>query len=158
MVEGVLTELRQAVGSAHVAAGDEIEPRYLQDCQVPMAHGRPLALARAGSTHEVSAVLRVCHAHRLPVVTQGGLTGLAGGATPVDGCVVLSLERLAGVEEIDAAAADRKYQLHFEVRCCVVCLPRKSWVIGSVHSRPFMARNSRPWRCSSSCLEPVSPC
>ncbi len=104
-MESALTELRQAVGSEHVTAGAEIDPRYLQDCQVPMKQGRPFVLARVGSTQEVSAVLRVCHAHRLPVVTQGGLTGLAGGATPIDGCVVLSLERVVGVEEIDAAAA-----------------------------------------------------
>jgi FAD/FMN-containing dehydrogenase len=104
-METALTALRQAVGLEHVTAGGEIEPRYLQDCLVPMERGRPLALVRAGSTQEVSEVLRVCHALRLPVVPQGGLTGLAGGATPTEGCVVLSLERLAGVEEIDAAAA-----------------------------------------------------
>jgi FAD/FMN-containing dehydrogenase len=104
-METALTELRQVVGSEYVAAGGEIDPRYLQDCVVPMEQGRPLALVRTGSTQEVSEALRVCHVHRLPVVPQGGLTGLAGGATPSDGCVLLSLERMAGVEEIDVAAA-----------------------------------------------------
>ena len=39
------------------------------------------------------------------IVPQGGLTGLAGGATPRAGDIVLSLERIAGIEEIDTAAA-----------------------------------------------------
>src|SRR5690606_3253371 len=71
----------------------------------PMAGGAPLALVRPGSTADVSAVLRICHDARVPVVPQGGLTGLAGGATPVDGAVVLSLDRMSGVEELDEVAA-----------------------------------------------------
>jgi D-lactate dehydrogenase (cytochrome) len=66
---------------------------------------RPLAVVFPRTTADVSAVLRVCHAHGVSVVPQGGLTGLAGGATPVDGCVVLSLARMRAIEEVDAAAA-----------------------------------------------------
>ena len=39
------------------------------------------------------------------VVTQGGLTGLAGGAHPQAGEIALSLERMSGIEEIDPASA-----------------------------------------------------
>jgi FAD/FMN-containing dehydrogenase len=53
----------------------------------------------------VSAALRICNEARQPVVPQGGMTGLAGGATPRAGDIALSLERMAGVEEIDKAAA-----------------------------------------------------
>ena len=66
---------------------------------------RPLAVLRPRSVAEVSAALRACHAAGLAVVPQGGLTGLAGGATPQAGQVVLSLERLKGVEEIDRDSA-----------------------------------------------------
>src|SRR6185312_5420872 len=58
------------------------------------------------STEEVLAVLRLCHALGQPVVPQGGLTGLAGGAVPkVEGMVALSLERMRAIEEIDLNAA-----------------------------------------------------
>jgi FAD/FMN-containing dehydrogenase len=66
---------------------------------------RPLAVLRPPSVAEVSAALRSCHGAGIAVVPQGGLTGLAGGATPNAGQVVLSLERLKGIEEIDADSA-----------------------------------------------------
>jgi FAD/FMN-containing dehydrogenase len=97
--------IRDAVGAAQVIDGPAIEARYLRDWVVPMAGGHPLALVRPRTTADVAAVLRICHDARIPVVPQGGLTGLAGGATPVDQCVVLSLERMSGVEELDEAAA-----------------------------------------------------
>jgi FAD/FMN-containing dehydrogenase len=57
---------------------------------------------RPRSTQEVSSALALCNRLRVPLVPQGGLTGLAGGAHPVADCVVMSLERMSGVEEIDA--------------------------------------------------------
>ena len=44
----------------------------------------------------------------MPVVPQGGLTGLCGGARPEDGWIALSLERMVGVEEIDGAGNTMK--------------------------------------------------
>ena len=49
--------------------------------------------------------MKACFAVGLAVVPQGGLTGLCGGARPLAGCVVLSLERMVGVEEIDGASS-----------------------------------------------------
>lgn len=49
--------------------------------------------------------MKICAAHAVPVVPQGGLTGLAGGATPIQDSVVISLERLTGIEEIDPTSA-----------------------------------------------------
>src|SRR6185295_10928865 len=44
-------------------------------------------------------------AARLPVVPQGGMTGLCGGARPEPNWVAISLERMVGIEEIDSASA-----------------------------------------------------
>jgi FAD/FMN-containing dehydrogenase len=66
---------------------------------------RPLAVLRPRTVAEVSAALKLCHDSGMAVVPQGGLTGLAGGATPKAGQVVLSLERLKGIEEIDRDSA-----------------------------------------------------
>jgi FAD/FMN-containing dehydrogenase len=66
---------------------------------------RPRAVLRPRSVAEVSAALRLCHEAGIAIVPQGGLTGLAGGATPQAGQVALSLERLKGVEEIDRDSA-----------------------------------------------------
>jgi FAD/FMN-containing dehydrogenase len=64
----------------------------------------PLAVVRPVSVEEVATALRICNDHGQPVVPQGGMTGLAGGANPRAGDIALSLERLSGVEAIDAAA------------------------------------------------------
>ena len=98
----VLAALAAALESS-VLQPAPVDARHLRDWMVGAADGvRVLALVRARDTAEVAATLRACHAHRVPVVPQGGLTGLTGGATPVDGCVLLSLERMAAIESIDA--------------------------------------------------------
>lgn len=62
----------------------------------------PLALVRPRSTDDVVRTLRLCHARRVPVVPQGGLTGLAGAAVPLAQGVALSLARMSAIEAVDA--------------------------------------------------------
>src|SRR5919201_2663843 len=54
-----------------------------------------------GSTREVAAVAKACHAVRVPMVPRGAGTGYTGGAVPAHGGVVVSLERLNRILEID---------------------------------------------------------
>jgi len=99
-----LLELRERLGSAAVLIGAEVPQRNGNDwsTQPPQP---PLAVVRPLDAAGVSAALRACLAAGLPVVPQGGLTGLCGGARPEAGWVALSLERMVGVEEIDEAGA-----------------------------------------------------
>jgi FAD/FMN-containing dehydrogenase len=62
----------------------------------------PRAIARPKTTQQVSQLLAVCNEHSIVVVPQGGLTGLAGGATPVRGALLISLERMNRIEAIDS--------------------------------------------------------
>lgn len=64
-------------------------------------HGAPALLVRARSAEHVQAVVAACVRHRVPVVPRGAGTGLSGGANAVDGCVVLSLDRMTAIREID---------------------------------------------------------
>lgn len=104
-MHAIIEKLARAVGPDQVLSGVGIDARYLHDWMVPLSEGAPLAVVRPRTTEEVASVLRACHGLGVPVVPQGGLTGLAGGGTPVPGCVALSLERMSGVEEVDADAA-----------------------------------------------------
>lgn len=61
----------------------------------------PAVLVLPRTPQEVAGVLAVCSSLGQPVVVQGGLTGLAGGATPVGNEVALSLTRLNAIEDID---------------------------------------------------------
>ena len=104
-----LAELLTALGHQGVRLGDEVElPRCTDWSGHPPV--RPLALLRPGSTAEVSAALAICHRHRIAVVPQGGLTGLAGAAVPVAGGMTLSLERMKAIEGVDRHAATMTVQ------------------------------------------------
>jgi len=62
----------------------------------------PLGVARPKSTAEVSDVLRLCHAEGVPVVPQGGNTGLVGGGVLAEpGGVILSLSRMNAISSPD---------------------------------------------------------
>src|SRR3954462_14570846 len=61
----------------------------------------PLAVVRPRSTEEVSQFLKLCHQARVPVTTQGGMTGLVRATMPMPGEIVLSTERMNAIEEID---------------------------------------------------------
>ena len=65
--------------------------------------GRALAVAQPDDVDGVAAIVRWCARHRVPVVPQGGNTGMVGGATPSeDGlALVLSLARLTRVRATD---------------------------------------------------------
>ena len=99
----LLQALTETLGADAVRTGDAIPAERHTDWSgtTPLA---PLAWLRPASTAQVSAALRICHAHRVPVVPQGGLTGLAGGAVPTPGAVVLSLERMNAIESLDPVA------------------------------------------------------
>jgi FAD/FMN-containing dehydrogenase len=91
----LLDRLREAVGAAHVLTGDLVAG-YDRDW-TGRWHGEPLAVVRPRSTGEVAAVVRACAEARVPIVPQGGNTGLVGAASPADGEVVLATGRLTGV-------------------------------------------------------------
>jgi glycolate oxidase subunit GlcD len=64
-------------------------------------YGRADAVALPEDAEEVTAVVAWCYEHGVPVVPRGGGTGYAGGAVPLDGGVVLSLERLTRLRSFD---------------------------------------------------------
>lgn len=103
---GLLDALRACLGPNGVMTGNEIEPKHLGDwvVKVSPADG-PVAVAYPRTTEEVAGVLRACHARSVALVPQGGLTGLAGGATPTPGCVALSMSRMRAIEELDPASS-----------------------------------------------------
>lgn len=100
----VIESLLQALGNQVVQLPDDYGHRMHADSsRMPCA--TPLALLRPTTTEQVAVALRICHQHKQAVVTQGGLTGLSGGACLREGEIALSLERMRGIEAIDKASA-----------------------------------------------------
>ncbi len=69
-------------------------------------HGRACGLASPASTGEVAALVRLCVAHNVPIVPQGGNSGMSGGATPDESgdTLLLSLRRMNTIRHLDAEA------------------------------------------------------
>lgn len=70
----------------------------------------PEAVAEPGNTAEISALMRICYRHKIPVTVRGGGSGLAGGALPVCGGLVISMRRFDQILQID----ERNFQVTVE--------------------------------------------
>jgi glycolate oxidase len=89
------------VGSQHVRSDEATRTIYGTDA---LKRGTPAdVVVLPGSTADVAAIVRLCADYRVPVVPRGAGTGYTGGAVPVQGGVVLSLERMNRILEIDEA-------------------------------------------------------
>jgi len=102
----LLARLEAITGVANVLrSASDVEP-YLVDHR-GRYRGAALAVVRPASTAEVSAIVSACAEHGVPMVAQGGNTGLCGGATPdaTGHVVLLSLTRMNRVRAIDSENA-----------------------------------------------------
>ena len=88
-----LEELRTAVGAEHVLVDAGLTASYERDWTGRFG-ARAGCVVRPADTAQVAEVVRTCAAAGVPVVVQGGNTGLVGGAVPAGGEVLLSLTRL----------------------------------------------------------------
>ena len=90
-----LRELAAIVGDQHVISDGGLAP-FTHDAT--FMDGRLIAAVLPGTTEEVARVMRVCNQLEIPVVARGAGTSLVGGSVPLGGGVVLSLERMSGIE------------------------------------------------------------
>ncbi|MGB8623867.1 MAG: FAD-binding oxidoreductase, partial [Paracoccaceae bacterium] len=93
----LIAQLQEILGPRHVLTGADAE-KYGRDWTGKYC-ATPLAVLRPADREEVSAILRLAHEARTPVVPVSGNTGLSGGAM-ADGALMLSLERMNRIREI----------------------------------------------------------
>lgn len=99
LCDTIIKEYIDAVGSENVFI-EEIPDHYNSD-KTSGLRGKADAVILPGSTHEVSAIVTICYNYGIPVITRGSGTGVTGGAVPLSGGIVLSLERMNHILEID---------------------------------------------------------
>ena len=80
------------IGESFAAVDPGVDPRNL---------GAGI-LARPADAAQAAAILALCARHRVAVVPHGGRTGLSGGAWSEPGQLILSVERMAAIQSIDA--------------------------------------------------------
>ncbi len=97
---GILAEIRTLVGSESVTTEPDALTLYGQDETEDLLF-RPEVVVKPANTQEVSALLALATRHCIPVTPRAGGTGLSGGALPVRGGILLSMERFNRILEID---------------------------------------------------------
>ncbi|HET9760786.1 MAG TPA: FAD-linked oxidase C-terminal domain-containing protein [Nocardioidaceae bacterium] len=99
----IVRDLRRRLGERAVVTDRDVLETRRHDAASFCEAGSPVALVRPGSTEEVRQVVLAAREHRVPLVTQGARTGLSGGANAVDGCVLVSTEKMDRILELDVA-------------------------------------------------------
>ncbi len=95
-----LDQLRAELDGGRVLSDRDLMEPYRRDRTTAVPAGMPCAVVEARSVDQVVATLRWASRHRVPVVTRGAGTSLAGGATALDGGLVLSLARMDAILEM----------------------------------------------------------
>lgn len=104
-----MTELRAITGEAHFFTDEATREAHSHD-ETEDLRFLPQAVAEPADTEQVSALMRICNRERIPVTVRGGGSGLAGGALPVHGGLVLSMRRFDQILQIDK----RNFQVHVQ--------------------------------------------
>jgi glycolate oxidase len=100
IVPALIQQFEQIVGAQNIIVDEEHRYHYSHD-ETEDYSFLPDVVLKPGSTAEISAIMKLCNAHTIPVTPRGGGTGLSGGALPIKKGVVISMERFNKIISID---------------------------------------------------------
>ncbi len=96
----ILTEISEIVGAEYVFTEHEDLEKYSHDETEDLIF-YPEVVVRPNTKEQISSLLNLCNKHLIPVTPRGAGTGLSGGALPVMGGLMISMERFDKIIEID---------------------------------------------------------
>ena len=96
----IFEALKTIVGQQYILADEESLNHYGHDETEKLLY-LPEVIVKPADTEQISAIMKLCNQHLLPVTPRGGGTGLSGGALPHLGGVLLSMERLNKIINLD---------------------------------------------------------
>jgi glycolate oxidase len=97
----VVEQLRQALPAEALVTDPDRMESYRYDRAMFCPAGMPLAVVLARETAHVQAAVRIANEAGVPIVPQGARSGLSGAANALDGCIVISLEKMDKVLAIE---------------------------------------------------------
>ncbi len=100
VTDNLVALLTEIVGAKNVLTGDERE-NYARDETPKSKPFLPDVVVKPEDTNSVAKILKLASERNIPVTPRGGGTGVSGGAVPIYGGIVLSLERMNRILEID---------------------------------------------------------
>ncbi|QYB00247.1 FAD-binding protein (plasmid) [Rhodococcus sp. USK10] len=98
-----LDSLRRQLPVGIVVTDPDTVEGYRRDSSDLLHPGSPLAVLRPTSALQVSTIMKWATATSTVVVPRGAGTGASGGATALDGCVIVSLEKMTAIRDVDIA-------------------------------------------------------
>ncbi len=96
----IISALKETLSEERIITDTDILEKYSSDETSGVSY-MPDIVVRADSVTDVSSTLKICSKYKYPVVPRGAGTGVTGGAIPVQGGLVLSLEKMNRIIEID---------------------------------------------------------
>jgi glycolate oxidase len=100
ITKNILTAIKQIVGKDAIITDSSGLEKYSHD-ETEDLHFYPEVVVKPKSSHEVSALMKLCNENMIPVTPRGAGTGLSGGALPVMGGLLMVMERFNKVLKID---------------------------------------------------------
>ena len=98
--EQAIEFLREVFGADDVLVDPEVKEKYSHD-EVPGVKADPEVVVRAMNREQIASLMKFANERMIPVTPRGAGYGLSGGAVPIYGGIVLSLERMDRILEID---------------------------------------------------------
>ena len=98
----VIDQLATRLVGGRLITDPDVIDAYRRDHAHLVEPGAPLAVLLADTVEDVSVALTWASEHGIPVVPRGSGTGLSGGATATDGCLILSTARMTAIREVSA--------------------------------------------------------
>jgi glycolate oxidase len=100
ITQDIIEQFKKIVGDSYVLTDTESVEKYGKD-ETENLHYAPDVIVKPRTALEISALLKICNQHLIPVTPRGGGTGLTGGALPHFGGLVIAMERFNSILEID---------------------------------------------------------
>jgi glycolate oxidase len=97
-----IEELGAELPDGRLLTDADVLEAYRRDEARLVEPGRPLGVVLARDVNDVQTTLRWATRHQVPVVARGAGTGLSGGASATDGCIVVSLAKMDAIVELNA--------------------------------------------------------
>ncbi|WMN07794.1 FAD-binding oxidoreductase [Marivirga arenosa] len=98
--QSIFEELVSIVGAKNAYLQDEDKYKYSHDHTEDYSF-MPDVVLKPSTPEEISAIMKKCNEHLIPVTPRGGGTGLSGGALPTKKGVVISMEKFNNILSID---------------------------------------------------------
>ena len=100
ITDDIVTQIKRIVGDDAVITAHNDMEHYSHDETEDLRY-YPEVVAKPQTTEQVSALMKLCNSHLIPVTPRGAGTGLSGGALPVMGGLLIAMERFNKILAID---------------------------------------------------------